>query len=222
MLQERDLVKVWSWTPQNKKWSFFGSTYENLSILHKNKFVLLGQKIQKYYVFLVFNNPAVSGRNSLWPYICWWVVKADTRILVYKYMFEVILKIVSFWNVAGRVLWNRVWPSLRPSFHHYTLPSVQPFSWNWHGTRNPYEIVHAYSTFDNETPPISRVLFGRHVLFCYWRHHRAVTRLENVRQSNTRRDKMLGFQLSHKHPRDRVRFFKKSSFAPKMEEMSQK
>ena len=35
--------------------------------------------------------------------------------------------------------------------------------------------------------------------FTHWRHHRAVTRLENVRQSNIRRDKKLGFQLSHKH-----------------------
>ena len=37
-------------------------------------------------------------------------------------------------------------------------------------------------------------------LFADWRQHRAVTHLENVRQSNTRRDKKLGFQLSHKHP----------------------
>ena len=35
--------------------------------------------------------------------------------------------------------------------------------------------------------------------FADWRHHRAVTRLENVRQSNIRRGKKLGFQLSHKH-----------------------
>ena len=31
-----------------------------------------------------------------------------------------------------------------------------------------------------------------------WRHHRAVTRLENVRQSNIRRGKKFGVQLSHK------------------------
>ena len=36
--------------------------------------------------------------------------------------------------------------------------------------------------------------------FADWRHHRAVVRLENVRQSNIRRCKKLGFQLSHKHP----------------------
>ena len=36
--------------------------------------------------------------------------------------------------------------------------------------------------------------------FTHWRHHRAVTRIENVRQSNIRRGKKLGFQLSHKHP----------------------
>ena len=36
--------------------------------------------------------------------------------------------------------------------------------------------------------------------FADWRHQRAVTCLENVRQSNIRRGKKLGFQLSHKHP----------------------
>ena len=36
--------------------------------------------------------------------------------------------------------------------------------------------------------------------FAHWRHHRDVTRLENVRQSSIRRGKKLGFQLSHKHP----------------------
>ena len=36
--------------------------------------------------------------------------------------------------------------------------------------------------------------------FAHWRHQRAVTRLENVRQLNIRRDKKLGFQLSHRQP----------------------
>ena len=35
--------------------------------------------------------------------------------------------------------------------------------------------------------------------FADWRHHRAVTRLESVRQSNIRRSKKLGVQLSYKH-----------------------
>ena len=34
--------------------------------------------------------------------------------------------------------------------------------------------------------------------FDVWRHDRAVNRLENVRQSNIRRGKKLGVQLSHK------------------------
>ena len=37
-------------------------------------------------------------------------------------------------------------------------------------------------------------------LFADWRHRRAVTRLENVRQSNIWRGKKLGFQMSHEHP----------------------
>ena len=53
----------------------------------------------------------------------------------------------------------------------------------------------SYSTSDNVTAPISRVLIGRH-----WRHHHAITQLENVCQPNIRRSKKLGFQLSHKHP----------------------
>ena len=36
--------------------------------------------------------------------------------------------------------------------------------------------------------------------FADWRHHHAVTCLENVCQSNIRRSKNLGFHLSHKHP----------------------
>ena len=36
--------------------------------------------------------------------------------------------------------------------------------------------------------------------FAHWRHQRAVTRLENVRQLNIRRGKKLGSQLSHRQP----------------------
>ena len=53
---------------------------------------------------------------------------------------------------------------------------------------------------ENETPPISRVLIGRHLTFHSLTHHRAVTCFENVRQPNIRGCKKLGFQLSHKHP----------------------
>ena len=58
----------------------------------------------------------------------------------------------------------------------------------------------SYSTSDNVTPPISGVLIGQYLIFADWRHQRAVTRLENVRQSNITRDKKLGVQLSHRHP----------------------
>ena len=52
----------------------------------------------------------------------------------------------------------------------------------------------------NLTPPISRVLFGHHLIFRSRRHQRAVNRLENVRQLNIRRGKKPGFQLSHRQP----------------------
>ena len=55
-----------------------------------------------------------------------------------------------------------------------------------------------YSPSYNLTPPISRVLIGEHLIFCSWRHQRAVTRLENVRQLNIKRGQKLGFQLAHR------------------------
>ena len=36
--------------------------------------------------------------------------------------------------------------------------------------------------------------------FAHWRHQRAVTRFKNVHQLNIRREKKLGFQLSHRQP----------------------
>ena len=36
--------------------------------------------------------------------------------------------------------------------------------------------------------------------FADWRHHHAVTHLKNLPQSNIRRGKNLGVQMSHKHP----------------------
>ena len=59
----------------------------------------------------------------------------------------------------------------------------------------------SYSSSYNLTPPISRVLIGQPSFFPHRRHQRAVTHFENVRQLNIRRDKMLGFQLLHRHPR---------------------
>ena len=59
---------------------------------------------------------------------------------------------------------------------------------------------HTYSTSDNVTPPISRVLIGRHLTFCWWCHQCAVTRLENVRQSNIRRGKKAGFSIVTQTP----------------------
>ena len=61
-------------------------------------------------------------------------------------------------------------------------------------------LILAYNTSNNDTPPISRVLIGRHWFFADWRHHHAVTRLKNVRQSNIRRGNKLGVQPSHKYP----------------------
>ena len=52
-----------------------------------------------------------------------------------------------------------------------------------------------YSTSDNVTARISRVLIGRH-----WRHHHVITQIENGCLPNVRRGEKLGFQLSHKHP----------------------
>ena len=52
-----------------------------------------------------------------------------------------------------------------------------------------------YSSSDNMTPRIYRVLIGRHWFFAHWRHQRAATRLQDVRQLNVSRCKKLSFQL---------------------------
>ena len=61
---------------------------------------------------------------------------------------------------------------------------------------------YTYCSSCNQRPPISRVLIGWHLNFCSptWPDHRAVARLENVRQLNIRRGKKLSFQLSHRQP----------------------
>ena len=46
---------------------------------------------------------------------------------------------------------------------------------------------------ENVTPPICRVLIGRNLIFCLWRHQHAVIRLENVRQLKMRQK--AGFQI---------------------------
>ena len=64
-----------------------------------------------------------------------------------------------------------------------------------------YSHPRSHSSFCNLTPAISRVLIGRHLIFCAHPYNqRAVTRLENVRQLNIRWGKKLGFQLSHRQP----------------------
>ena len=52
-----------------------------------------------------------------------------------------------------------------------------------------------YSTYDNETHRFFKFWLVDTWIFADWRNHRAVTRLENVRQSSIRRGKKLGFQL---------------------------
>ena len=73
--------------------------------------------------------------------------------------------------------------------------------------KNPL-LMCKYSDFDDIN--ILRLTMWHHLFlefwsvgtwfFTDWRHQCAVTRLENVRQSNIRRSKKLGFQLSHRHP----------------------
>ena len=65
------------------------------------------------------------------------------------------------------------------------------------------QITLTYISSCNLTPPIYLVLIGRHLIFfSQSRDQRAVTRLENIRQLNIRRDKKLSFQLSHAQPLD--------------------
>ena len=58
---------------------------------------------------------------------------------------------------------------------------------------------YTYSASDNLTPTFLEFWLTDTWIFVYWRHQRALTRLENVRQLNIRRGKKLGFQLSYRH-----------------------
>ena len=58
---------------------------------------------------------------------------------------------------------------------------------------------YTYSASDNLTPTFLKFWLADTWIFVYWRHQRALTRLENVRQLNIRRGKKLGFQLSYRH-----------------------
>ena len=71
--------------------------------------------------------------------------------------------------------------------------------------------VHGFALQINGVVHIVRLTMRHHLFlefwlvdtcfFADWRRRGAVTRLENVHQSNIRRSKKLGFQFSHKHPR---------------------
>ena len=45
------------------------------------------------------------------------------------------------------------------------------------------------------------------LVFSHWHHQRAVTHFDKVRQSNIRRGKKLGFQLSHRCPPNQKRLY---------------
>ena len=64
-------------------------------------------------------------------------------------------------TLVGRVLWNRVCPSFRPSFCQSLRPSFRlsrrflgivslVFSKCWHGARNPYEVVRDRAGFSRK------------------------------------------------------------------------
>ena len=123
--------------------------------------------------------------------------------IIYMTMSWICRSHFSFLISSFYVYWLKVFQGINPKASAWKVFScshlgflkksschVQVF-WFWR---------HTYSTSDNVTPPISRVLIVRHLTFCWWCHQCAVTRLENVRQSNIRRGKKAGFSIVTQTP----------------------
>ena len=64
-------------------------------------------------------------------------------------------------------------------------------------TRN---LIKTYSSSDNLTPPISRILICLYLIFSLLTSPTYCNSPRKVRQLNIRRDKKLGFQVSHRQP----------------------
>ena len=89
--------------------------------------------------------------------------------------------------------------------------SVEEFRFNTFADSRPINIQknicsvkNAHLTYSppyNLTPPVCGVWLVKTWFFAHWHHQPAVTRLENVRHLNIRRDKKLGFQLPHRQIR---------------------
>ena len=73
------------------------------------------------------------------------------------------------------------------------------------------EGVVTYGSSYNLAPPFSRVMIGRHLIFCSQSHQRSVTQFQNVGQLNIRWAKNLGFQLSHRQPLNSISYIRKAS-----------
>ena len=132
-------------------------------------------------------------------------VKGFCRKLHIRYMTMSWICLSHFWFLISTfyVYWLNVYQEINPKasawkvFSSSRLVFLKKSSthvqvlWFWR---------HTYSTSDNVTPPMSGFLIGQNLIFCWWRHQCAITRVENVCQSNIKRDKNLGFQLSQRHP----------------------
>ena len=108
-----------------------------------------------------------------------------------------------------------MWISTFPFCNCYQIPQLncklKRYDMTWYGIHVRYDIYVITCLFNTFAfIHIVRLTMRHHLFlkfwlvdtwfFADWRHHRAVTRLESVRQSNIRRGKKLGVQLSHKHP----------------------
>ena len=101
------------------------------------------------------------------------------------------------YKLNWQVLLNKYIFQLRASYFDFKYSPV-------------FSLYFSYSMSDNETPPISWIDTWS---FADWRHHRAVTCLENVSQWNIRRDKKLGFQCHINTFCSYVKFFSNLSNA---------
>ena len=100
----------------------------------------------------------------------------------YYWTFQVLEKLLKLWIIYRKGIL---------SYRKFWFAALDP-------PQNAY-VTYTYVSPYNLTPAIYRVLIGR-LFFAYPRDQLAVTRVDNVRQLNIRRDKKLGFQLSHRQP----------------------
>ena len=120
-------------------------------------------------------------------------------VKVTKVLHFIIINL-SIFEIKNDSTYLQIWlikAKLKLDYNHTRRNNIQEIDWN-------------FTVTDIVRPAIWHHLFLEFWLvstwfFAHWRHQRAVTHVENVRQLNIRRGKKLGFQLSHRQQLEHVK-----------------